>query len=156
MQGPSHGDVFLTGQSRAMPSPKERTNEEVGWPCAGHETVKLGAQAREREPTAASSAPSPHPQGPCYRWVHSSHAWGLRAASLLGPPGCPSACMHMRVHVCIRGGGEGASERDCLQGNLSPTPTCCCSRREQDALTPVCISGVMKPQPLRQWCVHQG
>lgn len=43
-----------------------------------------------------------------------------------------------------------------LQGNLCPTPTCYCSRREQDAPTLVCTSGAQKPQPPRQWCVHQG
>ena len=87
------------------------------------------------------------PKGPCYRRVHSSHAWGLRAVSLLGPPGFPRVCVHMCVYtcvyvcVCIKMQGDGASACSCLQGNLSPTPTCYCSHKEQDAPTLVCTSG---------------
>lgn len=84
------------------------------------------------------------------RWVHSSHARGLRAAHLVSTS--------VRVWVCVhiqKGKGRGLGVCLFTGDTVRHPPRCSRSRREQDALTLTYTFGAWKPQS-RQQRVHRG
>lgn len=105
------------------------------------EALKVEAQVWGREPAATSCAPLSVCSKAWYRWVHSSHARGLRAAHLVSTS--------VRVWVCVhiqKGKGRGLGVCLFTGDTVRHPPRCSRSRREQDALTLTYTFGAWKPQ----------
>lgn len=144
--GPSHGDVVLTGEgTRGQRFPQRRETRPV---------AMLRGEALKGEAQVWGRSPQPHPSP---LLSARSGAWTDGCTALLPeaserPAWCPPA--RVRAHVPAAGGEKGLCVC-AFAGDAAPhPPSCCCSRREQDALTLSCTFGAGKPQP-RQQRVHR-